>query len=192
VGTAAFKYAGALDPEQYAHLYVERPEDLIVRETLSHVGTECMLLSLIGARQTGKTSLLNRLHREYNAVGGWTTIQIDLTPFANIEEEQWYTQCIARCCDRLQKRGIALSVEDVRTECEQKYIIPTWSAQGWAEMLRLACQRLPTGHRLLVSLDEISRVPAKQWDAFFGNIRAIHQAASSLGFFKSCRRHHYI
>lgn len=178
MGAAAFKYTGALDPQYHDHLYVERPEDQMVRQTLEeHVGTECVLVSLIGARQTGKTSLLNRLHARYNAEdSGWTTIKIDLSMLA--EGELWYQQFIATCCDRLQPRGITLSVLELQDHCLPLYI-PPFSARGWTELLRLACQKLPTRQRLLVSLDEISSVPHAQWEPFFSNIRAIHQAASS-------------
>ncbi len=180
MGAAAFKYTGALDPQYHHHLYVERPEDQMVRQALEErVGTECVLISLIGARQTGKTSLLNRLHARYNAEdSGWTTIKIDLSMLIEAEGESWYQQFIATCCDRLQPRGITLSVLELQDHCLPLYI-PPFSGRGWTELLRLACQKLPVRQRLLVSLDEISSVPRQQWEPFFSNIRAIHQAASS-------------
>ncbi len=179
MGTAIFKCTGALDPQHHASLYIERPEDVAVRQALARVGTECVLISLIGARQTGKTSLLNRLHAEFGAPDtNWLPVKIDLSGLSEVEGEPWYQQFIATCCERLQQRGIALSVQDLRDHSLPLYI-PPFSARGWIELLRLACQRLPGNQRLLLSLDEINSVPRQQWEPFFSNIRAAHQAASA-------------
>jgi hypothetical protein len=180
VGAAVFKYTGALDPLHHDYLYIERSEDAAVRHALEErVGTECVLISLIGARQTGKTSLLNRLHAQFNSENSdWITIKVDLSMLAEAEGEAWYQQFIAACCERLQQRGIALSVSELQAH-NLPLFIPPFSARGWTELLRLACQRLSGRQCLLVSLDEISSVPRQQWEPFFSNLRAIHQAASS-------------
>src|SRR5690349_12744658 len=106
-----FIFTGALDPEHHKHLYIERLEDVAIRRALARVGTECVLISLIGARQMGKTSLLNRLHAEYGASDiGWVAIKLDLMPLSDLDGEAWYRQFIALCCDRLQKAGVHITI----------------------------------------------------------------------------------
>jgi AAA-like domain len=177
VGSASFTYTGALDPADPT--YIERPEDHAVRQALARVGTECVLISLIGARQTGKTSLLNRLHAEYRTDNsGWTVIKLDISLLIEVEGDEWYRQFIVLCCERLQRHQIGISIQDLEIHNLLASISP-FSARGWSELLHLACQRLSVGQRLLISLDEISSVPRQQWDPFFSNIRALNQAASS-------------
>lgn len=177
MGATIFTYTGALDPEQHAHLHIERSEDQAIRQTLARVGTECVLISLIGARQTGKTSLLNRLHAEYTG-SAWLTVQADLSELSEFEGEVWYSQFIAQCCEQLQRGGMSISEADVAATFAQTRV-PLYSARGWTETIRLACRRLSGGQRLLISLDEISSVPRQQWEPFFSNIRAVHQSARS-------------
>lgn len=178
MGSDIFKCTGALDPELHARVYRKRPEDSTVRRELNRVGKECVLISLIGARQTGKTSLLNLLHYEYSKLRIWVPIKIDLSQFSEVEGEQWYSQFIATCCEQLQKCGIDIAVEDVQKYCQPLYI-PPFSARGWTELLYVTCQHLAPHMYLLLSLDEINSIPRQQWEPFFSSIRAMHQAASS-------------
>src|SRR3712207_6613287 len=109
---AIFKYDGALAPDQHSKLYVKRSEDKEVREALAQVGMQCVLISLIGARQTGKTSLLNWLHAEYHIDGSsWIPIKIDLMSLSEFKGEAWYQPFIAFCCDQLQRRGMDISID---------------------------------------------------------------------------------
>jgi len=179
VETADFITTGALDADLHRDLYLERPADGEVRRALMQVGKSCVLISLIGARQTGKTSLLNRLHAEYDTPNsGWTIISLDLMEISEDEGEIWYRQFIALCREQLKRSAIHLSNEQFEASCAPLSIQP-YTARGWAQWLRLACQQLPTNQRLLVSLDEISSIPRQQWESFFSNVRAIHQAATS-------------
>ena len=177
MGAAHFSYTGALDPDLHAHLYVERDEDHTVRQTLTRVGTECVLISLIGARQTGKTSLLNRLHHEYHN-HGWLTVQLDLSELSEFEGEVWYSQLIAQCCEQFQQCGLTISEHDLASAVIPSRI-PPYTARGWSELLRMACAGVANNQRVLISLDEISSVPSQQWEPFFSMLRAIHQAASA-------------
>ena len=176
-----FKYDGALAPDRHAHLYVERQEDQAVWQVLNdRAGIDCCIVSLIGARQTGKTSLLNRLQtRCSEANAGWITIKLDLSRLTEFQGEQWYQQLSVACCERLRKQNIVLSVKDLQDHSVSVFLQP-FTARGWAELLLLACQRLEPGQKLLVILDELNSTPLDQWEPFFSNIRAIHQAASSL------------
>lgn len=185
----AFNYTGALDPEYHANLYIERPEDQAVERALSEVGRKCVLVSLIGARQTGKTSLLNRLHAEKSATGsGWISIMVDLSELIEAESSEWYRQLAALCCVQLRQQGMELSDDEFEAAC-QLTAIPPFSARGWAALLSLACRKLPGTRQLLVLLDEIGSVPRPQWEHFFSTIRAIHQAAvRSPGGRPECRR----
>lgn len=168
-----FKVNGALDPECHKNLYIKRAEDDVVRQYLNRVGVECVYVSLIGARQTGKTSFLNFLHYEFQ---DWVTVQVDLSNLHSLPEEEWYIQCIDRCSRQMRNKELDISLETVQQYC-QRYTNP-FSALGWEEFLRLACQCLPDRQYLLLLLDEISSVPSSQRETFFRSIRALHQSAS--------------
>jgi hypothetical protein len=185
----AFNYTGALDPEYHAHLYVERSDDQAVERALGEVGRKCVLVSLIGARQTGKTSLLNRLQAEKNAASsGWTSIMIDLSDLIEAEDDEWYRQLVALCCVQLRQQGVELSDEEFEVACQPTATAP-FSARGWGMLLSLACLKLPGTRQLLVLLDEIGSVPRPQWEYFFSTLRALHQAAArSPGGRPECRR----
>lgn len=173
-----FTYNGPLDPQQHQALYIERDEDARVRQNLERVGTECMLVSLIGAHYAGKTSLIYRLHYDYGAVGGWVPVLLDLSTWNGLQGEQWYQHLVVACCEALPK-SMGLSVDALRAHCAQKYIATPFSAQGWTELVYLACTRLAGGQRLLLSLDGITRMPHSEWGPLFTAIRAIHQASRS-------------
>ena len=179
MGTPIFKYTGALSPDHDAHLYIERPEDMEVREKLARVGMECVLISLIGARQMGKTSLIYRLLHEYTQPNGqWIVINLDLSSIKSYQNTQWYVQLINRCCQQINRQNISVTMSELQLHCEQSYI-PLYSADGWAETMRLICQKLPPSTNLVLALDELSTVPQNQWENFFSRIRAMHETAKS-------------
>lgn len=179
MGTTSFKCTGALSPDQDAHLYVERPEDHAVRERLARVGTECVLISLIGARQMGKTSLLYRLQHEYSVSNGnWIVINIDMSELSAWDGADWYLHLIVACCEQLAQQGIVITHQELQAHCETLFM-PLYSARGWAEMLRFMCRQMPSGTHLMLALDEISTVPPNQWEIFFSQIRVMHETAKS-------------
>jgi hypothetical protein len=85
---------------------------------------------------------------------------------------------VVACCNGLPQE-LGLTVDVLRAHCVQRYIATPFSAQGWTELVYLACVRLGGGQRLLLSLDGITRMQHNEWGPFFTSIRAIHQAARS-------------
>jgi len=175
-----FKYEGALSPDQHSTIYVVRDEDRMVRKRLAYVGNECILVSLIGARQTGKTSLLNFLHSEYSCEPEWIGLRIDMSVLSEFDGEEWYGQLIALCIEKLQLAGLNITETDLVSNSRQMNIASPYSAYGWTRFIYLACNTLSSNQKLLISLDEINSTPKAQWEPFFSSIRAIHQSASLL------------
>ncbi|MBC8077406.1 MAG: hypothetical protein H7Y32_15130, partial [Chloroflexales bacterium] len=136
-----FIYNGPLDPQHHRALYIERDEDARMRQNLERVGTECIIVSLIGARYAGKTSLIYRLHYDYGVAGGWVPLMIDLSMGNGVRGELWYQQLVVACCQALPQ-AMGLTVDALRTHCTQNSIVTPFSAQGLTELLYLACVRL--------------------------------------------------
>jgi hypothetical protein len=173
-------YVGApLDPDLHERLYVVRDEDRDVRRSLARTGNECALVSLIGARQTGKTSLLNRLHRDLAAESSWVLLQLDLRTWNALQGAQWYQRLVTECQRALQPHLPELTIEPLQQHCAQQFIASPFSPQGWTELVYLACEQLPANRRLLVSLDSINRMPHEEWGPLFSQIRTIYEASRS-------------
>ncbi|MEM7538032.1 MAG: AAA-like domain-containing protein [Chloroflexota bacterium] len=170
-----FKYKGALAADVDTLLYIHRQEYEQVDALLTHVGTQCVIISLIGARQTGKTSLLNFLHDACRQRTRWVTIQLDLSELREFDGETWYQQLIAASCELLHTQ-LGITIEELTDHCAHT---PVHSAAGWRQLMLLACQRLSPEQKLLVSLDEISSVPDMHRKNFFTNLRTIHQNATA-------------
>lgn len=174
-----FSYGNPLDPERQDKVYVVRPEDQEVRGVVEKTGVECGLALVIGARQTGKTSLINRLHKDLSLDESWLLMQIDLRTWNALQGQAWYQRLITECMQGLQPYLANVTLEALQRQCEQRSIGSLFSPHGWTELVYLACQNLPARRRLLISLDSINRMPHEEWGPLFSQIRALQEAAKS-------------
>ncbi len=163
-----FKTQGPLS-EDRAHLYVEREED-------GRVGT-CVrrgdYVSLMGARQMGKTSLLLRLRRQL-LDEGHVPIYVDLSPGKGEGREPWYGYFGTAVQDHVRPIVPDLSIPPMRNQFD----------------FRAALRQIPTelegGRRIVFLLDEVGAVPSPVAEPFFSTIRAIFSERAFFPEFKRC------
>ncbi len=142
--------------EEDAHLYVERPED---REVASSVRSG-NYVALIGARQTGKTSLLLKLRRKLLR-DGHLAIYCDLSPARDRKPEAWYSYFQSVLRGQLDQEAARISVPHIRDHI------------GFREALRQISGQLPPSRRVVVLLDEVSGLPVEVSDLFFSTVRTM-------------------
>ena len=141
------------DPEQ--SLYLERPLDDEVLELVRRGH----YVTVLGARQTGKTSLLYHLHRRLSA-DMYVSVPIDLTPVKDAGCAQLY----GFVGDRIAG---ALSVAE-RTTVEAG----AESIGFYQDLKTIAgCAGVK---RIVVTLDEFEAVPEPWREGFFGTIRTVY------------------
>jgi GTPase SAR1 family protein len=155
IGNPAFNYTGHLT-ENDALLYVERSEDNEV--------TACVrkgkYVAFIGARQTGKTSLLYRLRRQLSDEG-CIPIYIDLSSFGGVVQSRWYEHL----------RGeMQVQIERVLPSIS---ILPMCDHLDFRQALRGLPRAFPPSSKIVMLLDEVSTVPESFSDLFFSAIRAV-------------------
>ena len=152
--SAIFRYKGPLT-EDKAPLYVERDEDKQVADCVRRGD----YVALIGARQTGKTSLLYRLRRQL-LDEGCIPIYIGLMRFRGAAKERWY-DCL---------RGA------MQTQIER--VLPGVSILPMCDHIEFgeALLNLPSSSKIVMLLDEVSAVPESFSDLFFSTIREVHNS----------------
>jgi hypothetical protein len=165
IGNPIFRYTGPLTEED-APLYVERDEDKKVAACVRRGD----YVALIGARQTGKTSLLYRLWRQL-LYEGCIPVYIDLSSFRGVVEE--------RCYEHL-RGAMQTQMERVRPGVS---ILPMCDHIDFHEALL----DLPSSSKIVMLLDEVSAVPESFADLFFGTIRVVFSSRGIHSEFK-----HYV
>ena len=153
--------------------YVERNED---KEAL-----ECIRSSLhftvLGARRTGKTSLLFNLERQLGE--GFIPINIELAAGDSItDEEEWYRFICKRILNQTSDRFTSGS--------EEQQLVPVESKIKFLDFLNDVALRVKPTDRIVMMLDEFGTVPEFLHDNFFGAIRtvAVERASDREGFQK--------
>jgi hypothetical protein len=157
-----FRYTGPLT-EDDAPLYVERDEDKKVAACVRRGD----YVALIGARQTGKTSLLYRLRRQL-LDEGCIPIQIDLMRFRGAVEERWYKHLRGAMQTQMERVLPGISILPMRDHID------------FGEALL----DLPSSSKIVMLLDEVSAVPETFSDLFFGAIREVFNSRGVHSEFK--------
>ncbi len=142
-----FLTRGPIDPDK--QIYIERPEDKEILQAMHHRD----YVTLFGARQTGKTSLLYKLAGELRTE---IPVFVDLSGFSY--------DSVARTIVRRLPQELKGAIGDV-SSCAN---------HGEFYNLLVDIAYASSGPRMLVFLlDEMERVPEESRDDFFGTIRKI-------------------
>jgi hypothetical protein len=138
------------------HLYVERAED---RDIVSEV-RRGNYVTLIGARQTGKTSVLLSLRRLL-LEEGHIPVYLDLSPARDRDREGWYRYFHSVLQGQLKRDNAGVSVPHMRDQLD------------FREALRHISLDLPPSQQVVIMLDEVSALPLDVSDLFFSTIRTV-------------------
>ena len=149
--TKIFHWGGNLDPS--SPVYVVRPEDAKLAEHIA-VGD---FVSIIAARQMGKTSMLLRT-RKLLSQAGMAIAYIDLSPAREESLQGWYGYLAKTINEQLLNPADAPPLPNTHLEFMQ-YIRAAATLMG--------------NKRFCIMLDEIGAVPPELSDAFFGNVRYV-------------------
>ncbi|NKB68411.1 MAG: AAA family ATPase [Candidatus Latescibacteria bacterium] len=147
------------DPEE--SIYVERPVDEEVLELVQRGN----YVTVLGARQTGKTSLLYHLRRRLPA-DFYVSVAIDLTPVKDAEREQLYRFVGGRIAG-------ALALQPEQRQVVERITEPI----GFLEALKTMAGSAGTKW-IVVTLDEFEAVPESLREGFFGTIRTVYNERS--------------
>jgi len=140
-----------MDPK--SSLYIKRSED---DELLEHV-RQSNYVTLLGARQTGKTSLLYMLESELKKEGG-IPIHVDLSIAKHAPEEDWYQFISEEISTLLPEGGETVT-----------------SKMGFYSFLRRIGRTIGQKEKkTVIMFDEIDAVPQEISDGFFGIIRTAY------------------
>jgi hypothetical protein len=160
-----FKTEGPLGPDE-THLYVERAED---GEVAANVRSGDYV-ALIGARLTGKTSLLLRLRRNL-LKAEHVPVYLDLSPAKDAKQREWYSYLHDIIQQQLKRTFAELSIPSFDSP---------WS---FHESLRGISTNLTSSERIVVLLDEVSAIPPSITGPFFSTVRAIFNERESQAEF---------
>jgi len=155
-GAKDFKILGPItNPEK--QIYIERPEDTEVLQALYRGD----YITLLGARQTGKSSLL------YKLASGLKTeipVLVDLSSFSKVDKDDWYGRVARTVVKRLpQELKNMIGEVNFCTDHEQ-----------FRNLLWEIADALAGPDRLVLLLDEMGTVPEEIRDGFFSTIRSIY------------------
>lgn len=163
-----FRTVGPL-PEEESHLYVERVED---REIVSEV-RRGNYVTLIGARQMGKTSLLWRLRRELLG-DGHIPVYLDVSPARDREQEAWYRYFHSLLREQLERDIPDITVPVMRDHVE------------FHEALRQVSRQIAGSRKVILLLDEVSAVPPDISDLFFSTVRTVFNEREPFPELRRC------
>ena len=139
-------------------VYIERPQD---REVITYL-QGANYITVLGARQTGKTSLL------YHLIGhlpseAYIPVLIDLSPIRDADKAQLYHFVSSRIAAQLAlDEPLTPGLGSIPSQIE------------FQDFLKRAAQKAGTSSRILVMLDEFEAVPADLREGFFGTIRTVY------------------
>jgi len=142
--------------ETESHLYVERAEDGRIAADIrrrNHV-------ALIGARQTGKTSLLLRLRRQL-LEEGHMPVYLDLSPARDEDEDAWYGYLRSVMVAQLRRDGVDVAVPPIRDRFD------------FRAALRQISLELASSRHVVFLIDEVSALPPDIAERFFSIVRTV-------------------
>jgi len=167
IGNPIFRYKGPLTYDHGGGLYVEREEDRKVAACIRRRD----YVALIGARQTGKTSLLYRLRRQL-LDEGCIPIQIDLTPSRGAVEGRFYKYLRDEMQTQIERVLPSVSILSMGDHLD------------FRQTLRELARDSSFSSKIVMLLDEVSAVPESFSDLFFGAIREVFNSRGIHSEFK--------
>jgi len=138
-------------------IYLERPEDTEILQAVRRGD----YVTLLGARQTGKTSLLYKLARELRTE---IPVFVDLSSFSGLKEDDWYDR-VARTVVKRLPQELRDAIGEVSSCGDQ---------EQFRNILWEIANASSSTDRLVLLLDEMGIVPEEIRDDFFGTIRTIY------------------
>ena len=163
-----------LDPIEDAQLYVERAEDKKVRSFVQRGD----YVALIGARRTGKTSLLCSLLSQLAELGhDCVCLFVDVMPFKE-EGKKWYRHVAEEMLDQLRQ------VTELNSSERAELLSLASSHIGFRKFLESIAKKTKSTDRILVLLDEIGTIPPVIADPLFRALRAAYTKRRSTGFYR--------
>lgn len=153
--TPIFVTKGPLDPEKHKHLYISRQEDTQAMSCIT-TGT---YVALLGARQTGKTSLLYMLRHRLLEQGTVRVAMVDLSG-SMYKPEGWYS-FVCRCM--LDELGVAGKTREE--------LLQDPDPAKFDEFLKVVAAKAP-GKKVIL-FDEIGAIPLSISEPFLWTIRSV-------------------
>jgi hypothetical protein len=153
--------------ETESHLYVERGEDDQVIKGVRRGD----YVALIGARQTGKTSLLLRLRRRL-LDEGHMPVYLDLSPARNEDEEAWYRYLRSVVLFQLKRVGAGVSVPPIGDRFDLR------------EALMQVSLELPSSRHVVFLIDEMGALPRGIAERFLSMLRTIYNEREAFPEFR--------
>ncbi|MBC8263171.1 MAG: AAA-like domain-containing protein [Anaerolineales bacterium] len=160
-----------LDPKEDAKLYVERPED----KTVAACVEQQDYVMLVGARRTGKTSLLHRLRLQLEH--DYIPLFVDVMPFRE-SGKGWYRHIAEKMLDQLPERVDVNSIERAELLGFASNHI------GFSKFLEMLAQKAKPTDRILVMVDEVGMVPSEIADPLFRVLRADYNNRAYTEFYR--------
>ncbi|MBI1930704.1 AAA-like domain-containing protein, partial [Candidatus Poribacteria bacterium] len=154
-----FKAGGALNPEEYSHIIVHRPE---LDRILDHIDKEDLYIALRSPRQTGKTTLLYQIMAHLHG-HGWGVVHLDLSGLSNLDGPAFYQTICADIHDQL---GELIDAADAMVDYQQ-----VANQIDFSNYLTRLSTHTPRAHKLIIMLDEIEGVPEEVASPFFSSLR---------------------
>ena len=139
-------------------IYIERPEDTEILQAVRRGD----YVTLLGARQTGKTSLLYKLARELKIE---IPVFVNLPAFSGVREDDWY-DCVAKMVVKHLPQELRDAIGE-ENSCADQY--------QFRNLLWEVADALVGTDIVLFLLNEIGIVLEEIRDDFFGTIRAIYE-----------------
>lgn len=153
-------------------VYVKRKED---KEVLDYILRK-EHVAILGARQTGKTSLLYNIKGQLGE--GYIPIYIDLSAGDSMmDETKWYRQFI---CERILDQVIDKFTSDI---AKQK-VVSAENKIGFLNFLNQVALGVKPDDIIVMMMDEFGTVPEGLCDNFFGAIRTVHNERTIREGFK--------
>ena len=151
-----FVTKGPLDPEKSKHLYVSRQEDTL---TMNYISAG-MYVALLGARQTGKTSLLYMLRHRLLKQANVKVAMVDLSG-SMYKPGGWYS-FVCRCM--LDELGI--------TGKPREELLQDPDPAKFDEFLKVIAAEVP--EKKVILFDEIGAIPREICEPFLWTIRHVY------------------
>lgn len=160
-----------LDAKEDVNLYVQRPED----KTVTAYVQQRDYVMLVGARRTGKTSLIHRLRLqlEHDCI----PVFVDLMPFKESGKE-WYRHVAGKMLDQLQER--------IDMNSSERATLLGFASDhiGFSKLLEALAKKAKPTDRILVLADEVGMVPPEMADPLFRALRADYNNRAYSEFYR--------
>jgi len=156
--------------EEEAHLYVERAEDRRIAADIRRG----RYVTLLGARRTGKTSLLLKLRRELLGEGH-VPVYVDLSLIGDANEDAWYRYLTGILDAGLNAETRAGGVGQIR------------DSVAFRQVLARVSRHLQPSRQVVFLLDELGALPLALLESALSTIRAMFNERKTSPEFRRYR-----